>query len=94
MHVVPVPSLTYIATLPRRCGMAWWPLKRVLQLLGFAALALPALAQQPQRVETQGSQSPAITASGNVAVTYGLTPEQVQELTRAATTGARGAARR
>src|ERR1700731_2723936 len=57
--------------------------------LGFAALAFlaPAHAQQ---VETHGAQSPAITASGNVAVTYGLTPEQVQELTKAATAGAVG----
>jgi tetratricopeptide (TPR) repeat protein len=51
------------------------------------AFLAPAHAQQ---VETHGAQSPAITASGNVAVTYGLTPEQVQELTKAATAGAVG----
>jgi tetratricopeptide (TPR) repeat protein len=67
--------------------MAWWVFKRALLPLGFAALALPALAQ-PQRVETQGAQSPAIAAGGNVAVTYGLTPEQVEELTKAAAAGA------
>ena len=70
--------------------MRWWASSGVLLLGGFVALAAPALAQQPQRVETQGAQSPAISAGGNVAVTYGLTPEQVQELTRAATTGAVG----
>jgi hypothetical protein len=69
--------------------MAWCVFKRALLPLGFAALALPALAQ-PQRVETHGAQSPAIAAGGNVAVTYGLTPEQVEELTKAAAAGAVG----
>ncbi len=55
----------------------------------LAALAVPALARA-QRAETHGAQSPAITAGGNVAVTYGLTPEQVQALTKAAAAGAVG----
>jgi hypothetical protein len=54
-----------------------------------AALTFPAFAQA-QRAETYGAQSPAITAGGNVAVTYGLTPEEVQELTKAAAAGAVG----
>lgn len=60
-----------------------------LLFLLAAALALPALAEA-QRLETHGTQSPAITAGGNVAVTYGLTPEQVRELTTAAAAGAVG----
>jgi hypothetical protein len=80
----------YITTAPRRRGTVWRISKRaLLPLVAFAGLALPALAQ-PQRVETQGAQSPAITAGGNVAVTYGLTPEQVEELTKAAAAGAVG----
>ncbi len=55
----------------------------------MAAAAVPALAQA-QRVETHGAESPAITAGGNVAVTYGLKPEEVQQLTKAAAAGAVG----
>src|SRR5262249_55473587 len=40
--------------------------------------------------ETSGDQSPAINAKGDVTVTYGLTPEQVQELTKAAVAGVVG----
>ena len=43
-----------------------------------------------QSIETRGAESPAITTGGNIAVTYGLTPEQVQELTKAAAAGAVG----
>jgi tetratricopeptide (TPR) repeat protein len=57
-------------------------------LLAVFASAAPSSAQQ--RVETQGPQSPAVSAGGNVAITYGLTPEQVQELTKAAVAGATG----
>jgi tetratricopeptide (TPR) repeat protein len=52
-------------------------------------MVFPALAQG-QQLETSGTQSPAISASGNVAITYGLTPEQVQQLTKAAAAGAVG----
>jgi tetratricopeptide (TPR) repeat protein len=41
-------------------------------------------------IQTSGAQSPAISASGPVTVTYGLTPEQVEELTKAAAAGAVG----
>src|ERR1700693_5492085 len=43
-----------------------------------------------QQAETHGDQSPALIAGGNAIVTYGLTPEQVQELTKAAVAGAVG----
>jgi hypothetical protein len=52
--------------------------------------ASPAWSQQTQGPQTQGAQSPAVSAGGNVAITYGLTPEQVQELTKAAVVGATG----
>jgi len=58
-------------------------------LLLVSALAFPALAE-PQRVETQGPQSPAVAAGRDVAITYGLSPEQVQELTKAVAAGALG----
>jgi hypothetical protein len=60
-----------------------------LLLLLAAALTLPGFALA-QRAETHGARSPAITAGGNVAVTYGLNAEQVQELTKAAASGAVG----
>ena len=62
---------------------------RAVTLLLLLAMALPAYAQA-QSVETHGAESPAITAGGNVAVTYGLTPEQVQQLIKAAVSGAVG----
>jgi hypothetical protein len=77
-----VSSATDIAGLPLRCRMA-------ILFLGYAALAFLEPAQA-QRVETQGAQSPAITAAGNVAVTYGLTPEQVEELSRCSRRRSRG----
>src|SRR5882672_10216506 len=43
-----------------------------------------------QRAETRGNQSPALVAGRDAIVTYGLTPEQVQELTKAAVAGAVG----
>jgi hypothetical protein len=43
-----------------------------------------------QRAETSGDQSPALIAGRDAIVTYGLTPEQVQELTKAAAAGAVG----
>jgi len=58
-------------------------------LLGISVIAFPTLAQG-QQLETSGAQSPAVSASGNVAITYGLTPEQVQQLTKAAVAGAVG----
>ena len=61
-------------------------------LAGMAVLILalsfpmPADAQQ-----TGGDQSPAISAGGNVSVSYlGLNPEQVRDLTRIAVSGATG----
>jgi hypothetical protein len=43
-----------------------------------------------QRAETHGDQSPALIAGRDAIVTYGLTPDQVQELTKAAAAGAVG----
>src|SRR5215831_17035902 len=43
-----------------------------------------------QRAETTGDQSPALIADRDAIVTYGLTPEQVQELIKAAAAGAVG----
>src|ERR1700704_4179324 len=43
-----------------------------------------------QRAESRGNQSPALVAGRDAIVTYGLTPEQVQELTKAAVAGAVG----
>jgi hypothetical protein len=43
-----------------------------------------------QRAESRGDQSPALIAGRDAIVTYGLTPEQVQELTKAAAAGAVG----
>jgi hypothetical protein len=43
-----------------------------------------------QRAETAGNQSPALIAGRDAIVNYGLTPEQVQELTKAAAAGAVG----
>ena len=57
--------------------------------LSISVMAFPALAQG-QQLETSGAQSPAVSAGGNVAITYGLTPEQVQQLTKAAAAGAVG----
>ena len=55
-------------------------------LLLMLAMAWPRLVRA-QSIETYGVQSPAITASGNVAVTYGISPEQVQNLIKAARAG-------
>ncbi len=61
------------------------PLVLILAIVATAA-APPAWSQ----ATTQGAQSPAIVAGGNVAVTYGVTSDQVQELTKAAVAGAAG----
>jgi tetratricopeptide (TPR) repeat protein len=58
-----------------------------LLLIGFIG-ASPLSAQQ--RAVTGGNQSPALIAGRDAIVTYGLTPEQVQELTKAAAAGAVG----
>jgi hypothetical protein len=62
---------------------------RAILLLLMSVLAFPVLAQM-QRVETQGAQSPAVIAEHDVTITYGLTFEQVKELTKAAAPGAVG----
>jgi len=81
-----VPSSTHIA-LPHRYRIAWWISKRAVLFYGFAALAFPVPAHA-QRVETQGAQSPAITAGRDATVSYiGLSPEQVQDLIKAARVG-------
>ena len=49
-------------------------------LLLVATAPLPQAAAQTSRVETQGSQAPAISAGGNVSVAYGLTAEQIRAL--------------
>ena len=59
----------------------------LLLLITLAGIKLP-LAQQ--RAETRGDQSPALIAGRDAVVTYGLTPEQAQELTKAAAAGAVG----
>jgi hypothetical protein len=43
-----------------------------------------------QQAETSGDQSPALIAGRDAIVNYGLSPEQVQELTKAAAAGAVG----
>src|SRR5277367_5523733 len=55
-------------------------------LLAMAMLAAPALAHA-QTVQSHGDQSPAIVAQGGVSVTYGLSPEQVQDLVKTAMAG-------
>lgn len=57
-----------------RYGTARWIVKRTLMLTWLSAFAVAALAQ-PQ-LETQGAESPAIAAGGNVAVTYGSSPSR------------------
>lgn len=61
----------------------------VLLLLLISAVVWPALVRA-QPVETHGAESPAVIAGGNVTITYGLSAEQVQELTKAAASGAVG----
>lgn len=89
MDEVAAPSLTWITVPPRWHTKAWRIFKCALALWLISGLAQSGLVRA-QPLETYGAQSPAITAGGNVAVTYGLTPEQVQELTKAATAGAVG----
>src|SRR6516164_5519604 len=72
-----------------RVGQASRPINVTLLLLPLCVMAWPALAQT-QRVETYGTQSPAIIAERDVTISYGLSPEQVQGLTRAAAAGAVG----
>jgi tetratricopeptide (TPR) repeat protein len=86
---ITVPSSSRIAAGVRGYGKTGRICQLAVLLMWLVTLAFPA-PLQAQRVETQGAQSPAITAGGNVAVTYGLTPEQVQELTKAAAAGAVG----
>ena len=61
----------------------------VLALLIVALVGANSLSAQ-QRAETRGDQSPALIAGRDAIVTYGLTPEQVRELTKAAAAGAVG----
>jgi hypothetical protein len=61
----------------------------ILPLLVIALIGVSPLSAQ-QRTETFGNQSPALIAGRDAIVTYGLTPEQVQELTKAAAAGAVG----
>jgi tetratricopeptide (TPR) repeat protein len=59
----------------------------------FLTLVISAMvASSPawSQATTHGEQSPAIVSQGSVTVTYGLTPEQVRELTKAAVAGATG----
>jgi tetratricopeptide (TPR) repeat protein len=74
----------------KRPQKSWWMSKnRIILLLLVSALAFPALAE-PQPAGSPGAQSPAVTAGRNVTTSYGLSPEQVQELTKAAAAGAIG----
>ena len=61
----------------------------ILALLIVALVGANSLSAQ-QQTETRGDQSPALIAGRDAIVTYGLTPEQVQELTKAAAAGAVG----
>src|ERR1700674_933057 len=61
----------------------------ILPLLLVALIGARPLSAQ-QRAETRGDQSPSLIAGRDAIVTYGLTPEQVQELTKAAAAGAVG----
>jgi hypothetical protein len=58
-----------------------------LLLIALIGVSSPLSAQ---RAETRGEQSPAQIAGRDAIVNYGLTPEQVQELTKAAAAGAVG----
>jgi hypothetical protein len=64
------------------------PKEGIILILIFMAFERPAPAQT-QSVETHGAQSPAVIAN-DVTITYGLSPDQMQELTKAATAGAVG----
>jgi hypothetical protein len=59
----------------------------ILPVLLIALIGSAPLSAQ-QRAGTAGNQSPAQIAGRDAIVTYGLTPEQVQELTKAAVAGA------
>src|SRR5580704_1968923 len=61
----------------------------ILPLLLMVLIGTSSLSAQP-RAETRGDQSPALIAGRDAIVTYGLTPDQVQELTKAAAAGAVG----
>jgi len=61
----------------------------ILPLLLIALFGASPLSAQ-QRAETRGNQSPALIAGRDAIVTYGLMPEEVQELTKAAAAGAVG----
>jgi hypothetical protein len=61
--------------------------------LSFAFALLGVSPLSAQQAQTSGDQSPAIVAKGNAVVNYGLTPEQVQELTKAAVAGSCGTIR-
>jgi hypothetical protein len=53
----------------------------ISSLLFFALLGVSPLSAQ--QAQTGGDQSPAIVAGRDATINYGLTPEQVQELTKA-----------
>jgi tetratricopeptide (TPR) repeat protein len=62
------------------------PKSGAILILLLVTFAWPARAQT--QVETHGAQSPAIsTTTGNVAIKYGFTAEQVQDLVKAARAG-------
>jgi tetratricopeptide (TPR) repeat protein len=64
------------------------PKDGIILILLFLAFERPVHAQT-QNVETHGAQSPAVIAN-DVTITYGLSPDQMQELTKAAAAGAVG----
>jgi tetratricopeptide (TPR) repeat protein len=68
-----------------RGGARRVPKGRII-LIFLMAFGRPVLAQT-QSVETRGAQSPAISTTGNVAISYGFTAEQVQDLIKAARAG-------
>jgi tetratricopeptide (TPR) repeat protein len=56
-------------------------------VLAGGLLCVLAGSSMAQTAQTSGNQSPAIQAGRDVTITYGLTPEQVQELIKAAAAG-------
>src|SRR5215475_13417956 len=73
-------------TVTASCPITGWRI--ISSLLLFALLGVSPLSAQ--HAQTSGAQSPALVAGRDAVVNYGLTPEQVQELTKAAVAGAVG----
>jgi tetratricopeptide (TPR) repeat protein len=68
----------------------WATIGRITPVLLLLIALTDSRPLSAQRAETRGSQSPSLIAGRDAIVNYGLTPEQVQELTKAAAAGAVG----